>query len=787
MRCLYCGKELALLKRWTGGGEFCSDAHRQRYQEEYNQLALNRLLQAQPTEAKPDLKSDSKLGDAKTKNKPETRIEEQPEIRVEPRRELGTEPEYSAPVYAKREERHEQPSIAVAEPPSVATAARVAAETVSEPSRQEAEAPAPLGGFLQESWEPALVEPTQTANPELEWMPVVDIALPAREAGSPTALSTVQLVAGEPLSLALAGRFRDCDSYPRDRRVEIREFVRPLPIVEVNRGAEDTSLEMATQPLQILPPSPCAPAEAALWQESAREFSVPEPELGELTRLAFDTTGFEDQPQSIEAGGVAAAESQPEAPVAEIAAKPQTVAATPPQPEPEPVSEAAREAVPELARRPVPLTLHGLAAGRGKPVQIFTAALGGVTVQLPRSSALPLRPVIVLGPRLAPAQAQVTPGLKVAAVEEKSTAPLKGEIKPEAKPEARPESKLEPTPDPKSDLKKAAPPAKPDPRTSGKNRRPGVRVIPPDEIPVEKTAPPTGASAKEPASDAQKRETTRIEAAKVFETAPAPPAKAAPAKPETLKPAAASVTPSPKFTPHAAPQTTADLDLPTLGLSTSSSGWSRLSGGAKVGVAAVVALLVAGVVLFLVKGGGGSARAETTPRVMEAGPALPTGESGWITNWGGGEAGVRKTHDISVLRPSLNLTDYRVDLQGQIESKGMGWVVRAMNSKNYYVLRLEIVKPGLEPTVQFVRFAMVEGQEQSRMSLTLPFPVRIDTLYKIRTDVVGSHITTWIQEHKLDDWTDEHVKTGGAGLYYERGERASLKGGLNVVPLTLKN
>src|SRR6266852_4662213 len=50
MRCLYCGKGLALLKRWTGGGEFCSDTHRQRYQEEYNQLALNRLLQAKPSE-----------------------------------------------------------------------------------------------------------------------------------------------------------------------------------------------------------------------------------------------------------------------------------------------------------------------------------------------------------------------------------------------------------------------------------------------------------------------------------------------------------------------------------------------------------------------------------------------------------------------------------------------------------------------------------------------------------------------------------------------------------------
>src|ERR1019366_4079142 len=52
MRCLHCGKELALLKRWTGGGEFCSDAHRQLYQEEYNKLALNRLLQAKPTQPK---------------------------------------------------------------------------------------------------------------------------------------------------------------------------------------------------------------------------------------------------------------------------------------------------------------------------------------------------------------------------------------------------------------------------------------------------------------------------------------------------------------------------------------------------------------------------------------------------------------------------------------------------------------------------------------------------------------------------------------------------------------
>ncbi len=47
MRCLYCGKQLALFRRLTGSGEFCSDAHKDSYHEEYNRLAVNRLVQAQ--------------------------------------------------------------------------------------------------------------------------------------------------------------------------------------------------------------------------------------------------------------------------------------------------------------------------------------------------------------------------------------------------------------------------------------------------------------------------------------------------------------------------------------------------------------------------------------------------------------------------------------------------------------------------------------------------------------------------------------------------------------------
>src|SRR5579862_2365472 len=47
MRCLQCGKDLPLLKRMAGS-EFCSDAHRREYQQEYSDLALGRLLQSKP-------------------------------------------------------------------------------------------------------------------------------------------------------------------------------------------------------------------------------------------------------------------------------------------------------------------------------------------------------------------------------------------------------------------------------------------------------------------------------------------------------------------------------------------------------------------------------------------------------------------------------------------------------------------------------------------------------------------------------------------------------------------
>jgi hypothetical protein len=81
---------------------------------------------------------------------------------------------------------------------------------------------------------------------------------------------------------------------------------------------------------------------------------------------------------------------------------------------------------------------------------------------------------------------------------------------------------------------------------------------------------------------------------------------------------------------------------------------------------------------------------------------------------------------------------------------------------------------------------VINGEEQQRSEVPLPMPVRSDTLYKIRFEAVGNHFATWIQDRKIDELTDDRIASGGVGLYNERGEIASLKGGVSVVPLSVR-
>jgi len=217
MRCLYCGKELALLKRWTGGGEFCSDAHRQQYQEEYNQLALTRLLQAKPPgapNAKPDAKADAKA-----------------EPKAEPKPGKSNAPAKSAPkempaLAARVATPEPEPVVAVAsepEPELEPLAVEPEPEPVAiEPEPEPEPDPAPLYGFLVELPVPVLAQVAAMAGSANGFECHVAPAIPAATFEE----HHMQLVAAGPVEAGPRGdpRVRSRQTDGRGRPERSRRF-----------------------------------------------------------------------------------------------------------------------------------------------------------------------------------------------------------------------------------------------------------------------------------------------------------------------------------------------------------------------------------------------------------------------------------------------------------------------------------------------------------------------------------------------------------------------------------
>jgi hypothetical protein len=216
-----------------------------------------------------------------------------------------------------------------------------------------------------------------------------------------------------------------------------------------------------------------------------------------------------------------------------------------------------------------------------------------------------------------------------------------------------------------------------------------------------------------------------------------------------------------------------DLGLPTLSVQKS----GGLSKVVMLGIAAAV-LAIGGIVYLTMRDTGSS-------QVVAAGPALASADWAWVNDWGNDVAAHRQ-RQISDLGQSVELADYRIEFEGQIQNKALGWVFRAKDPKNFYVMKLALVKSGSYPAIALERFAVINGDEQPRVRVPLTIPVTPDNVYRVRFEAVGKHFTTWIQDQKVDELTDDRIKSGGVGQYHELGETSSLKNGMTVIPLMKK-
>ena len=152
--------------------------------------------------------------------------------------------------------------------------------------------------------------------------------------------------------------------------------------------------------------------------------------------------------------------------------------------------------------------------------------------------------------------------------------------------------------------------------------------------------------------------------------------------------------------------------------------------------------------------------------------AIADGASGaqWIANFA---PDAQRQRRISLLRSSMNLSAYRLDFESSIRIKALGWVYRAQDSKNFYVSKIELQKPGQNPVYALVHYAVIKGVEQPRVETPLHVSVPMGGFYKIRFEARGNRFTTWIQDQRVEQWTDVAAFTHPAARDSTAKERSN--------------
>ena len=151
----------------------------------------------------------------------------------------------------------------------------------------------------------------------------------------------------------------------------------------------------------------------------------------------------------------------------------------------------------------------------------------------------------------------------------------------------------------------------------------------------------------------------------------------------------------------------------------------------------------------------------------ERGAALAPG-------WSKNPEGYVRPGQLALFRPSLAYSNYHMEFFAQIESKSVGWVVRARDRKNYYAMKFKVVEPGLRPIIAMVHVTVRGGKPGREVEIPLSVMVHNNEAYHVAVEVKGNRVVTSIEGQEIDSFTDNTLPSGGVGFFADAGEKARL-------------
>jgi hypothetical protein len=157
-----------------------------------------------------------------------------------------------------------------------------------------------------------------------------------------------------------------------------------------------------------------------------------------------------------------------------------------------------------------------------------------------------------------------------------------------------------------------------------------------------------------------------------------------------------------------------------------------------------------------------------------------------LSEWTGGGQLVAGTSDtrpwalkpgaISLYKPSRRLSNYELTFRTVIDSNGVGWVVRALDARNYQAIRLISTGPRTSPAAVLIHYAVINGAAAAKTTKPVRFQVAPGQTHEIATVVNEESVVVSIDGEFVDSWKEDAFGRGGFGFFAERGERAIVFG-----------
>jgi hypothetical protein len=120
-------------------------------------------------------------------------------------------------------------------------------------------------------------------------------------------------------------------------------------------------------------------------------------------------------------------------------------------------------------------------------------------------------------------------------------------------------------------------------------------------------------------------------------------------------------------------------------------------------------------------------------------------------------------------------SDYRIEFDWTPDSKGVGWVYRASDPRNYNAVRVSLSRAGTAPVLIVERSSVLAAAESERSRVPVPWTKDDSTLrVRIRMDALGPAVSLYVQGKLVDHWTERRLAAGDLGFFEDQNHEPSV-------------